>query len=1434
MTDKNQAEEQFNLNEIRMLDALVSVDKEKLPEQALAQQWISLKLRPMDLLTAAMRSTKVQAMQSGPELTAGLVQRAQVLATPTADGEEEREDNIPKLTQDICTLLARAGDDSFPAPPHLVASSAAYQQSMTPKAAVTSVPVPVPMRYTEGLVVKPHEALAKYTAVRERIIAQDACEDTDSSNDDEDGLDADGKLAAKKSKKRSLQMLDELRLITPSDPGQSMPIIGTSDARELTALKPNQLKRAHRSFNKVAGLPVAPKSFPLLETLRAAGFPGAKLDTIKSHLSAKYKERFAPNLQDVNAVVHILNATLELVASIRTEKALDADKLCAIETSVYVVHMLQMQKLMEPGGQLMDEVCSALQLPDVTAIRAIAGRATEFSVQEQQMIVQHTKMMLELNSALRSNDPLPATHERRADSVETKDHPRSSFSATLPQTPTAVLPPECVHNSATSADTEHVASTNLCPTTTRNHPSRNRLSRKSEREHQTRDNLRISTSTGAVLAEHPALAVQFIGFSEAAQAWVLYCAAWELRPDHAIFKDPPPVPQNCVLRRTGPSSSPDLGDSDDPSHLGESTGYQGKDPTGHPGQNTETVSTLGEQASGRMSVQVPSGVEQAHAWDARHKMADARRCVVGVQTITTAAPTTTATDKQAGTDGRVHAGARSNAEVRTSSGVGGRGASSASTPPQAVGSVPDKRTSGATRSTTSRATHRVVSTAKAQPRNRTVEVLYTAQTQTGEWVQYYRTTTIHANEKYVRARASGLVSDRLFPDLPDTQTQRPDQAPSTGGLPEVQGQPDSATQALPVRQHPHLTRNDKPRRQVPVMGPQECIRPSADTPTAAPVAASAVPPAQDQQSDQASVKDSSTGIQAISLPAQESARGASDTTKVTGDTPLHSDGRHLRGGLFEPTRDAPRVGDHRVHRDHTQRDVQFQEADFTPTTPTKVVRDDNLFSCFSNVPSKRQSDQDSANGDDNDRSIRPEQHHHIPPAGKDEGDDDRSDGRSRHCAHSVYRIARDLDLPQDDPTLDQGPTNRSSDGGRSTAEATAPGPPPDSGGLQASKVAAADILEREVPPLRSPSGDDLRGRLQFPTRVHSTAGPEAQPPSYGTIIPNGQEGSAATHHRTGRNGGSGSTRRSDRDTQLPAGNNCDVRGRNSGSSVPPDGRRTQSSPDRASAPPVSSTAPETTRTPDLSHSRRDQPGRQTEQSNTGTQGVQAMHQGVSRVQPKVGSCANGLFRSEVEPPAPPIYHVSTHGPTGGGVRFLSPTDFQNTPRSFVDVPSTTHQASAHPAQDHQGAQPEVHLDPSNVGKGVHPRSTDDGAGHPSATAASPTPPEPAPQAYTIHQVEHSSTTRTCKSQIGVLLQGHANCNEELPKHLLSILKSATRSRNPPQSVVDILTDHGQRFSPICPKTAVNDLRSLSQMLIFATSAPTSLRPKEQRIRTSLQ
>jgi hypothetical protein len=109
-----------------------------------------------------------------------------------------------------------------------------------------------------------------------------------------------------------------------------------------------------------------------------------------------------------------------------------------------------------------------------------------------------------------------------------------------------------------------------------------------------------------------------------------------------------------------------------------------------------------------------------------------------------------------------------------------------------------------------------------------------------------------------------------------------------------------------------------------------------------------------------------------------------------------------------------------------------------------------------------------------------------------------------------------------------------------------------------------------------------------------------------------------------------------------------------------------------------------------------------------------------------------------------------------------------------------------------------------------------------------------PQAYTIHQVEHSSTTRTCKSQIGVLLQGHANCNEELPKHLLSILKSATRSRNPPQSVVDILTDHGQRFSPICPKTAVNDLRSLSQMLIFATSAPTSLRPKEQRIRTSLQ
>ena len=97
---------------------------------------------------------------------------------------------------------------------------------------------------------------------------------------------------------------------------------------------------------------------------------------------------------------------------------------------------------------------------------------------------------------------------------------------------------------------------------------------------------------------------------------------------------------------------------------------------------------------------------------------------------------------------------------------------------------------------------------------------------------------------------------------------------------------------------------------------------------------------------------------------------------------------------------------------------------------------------------------------------------------------------------------------------------------------------------------------------------------------------------------------------------------------------------------------------------------------------------------------------------------------------------------------------------------------------------------------------------------------------------HSLTTS--KSLIGVLLQGNANCHEEWPKIWQTALKSATKSRSPPQSVVDTLIHHGQRFSAISCKNAVEDLRSLSQMSIFAISCPRSVPLKVGHAQLSLQ
>jgi hypothetical protein len=285
MVDRNQVEASFTFNnqEMEQLAALSSVEDSKLREQALAQQWLSLKLRPMELLTAAMRSTKVQEYQNGTTLIAQLVHRAQEIAVRT-DEDEDSEDTVEKVLKDVCTLLAKADDTDFPLPPSTTqAQAASFLESLPPPAPVSKVPT----KFTKGLTVRPSEAIAKYTTVRERMHVQGGSPGDSDSSDGEDNEDKDSKDKSTKSKKRSLHMIDELRLLTPSDPGQSMPIIDTSDAVEVKVLKTAQLKRAQRSFPKVVGLPVAPKSFPLLETLKAAGFPAAKIENIRPGLAVR-------------------------------------------------------------------------------------------------------------------------------------------------------------------------------------------------------------------------------------------------------------------------------------------------------------------------------------------------------------------------------------------------------------------------------------------------------------------------------------------------------------------------------------------------------------------------------------------------------------------------------------------------------------------------------------------------------------------------------------------------------------------------------------------------------------------------------------------------------------------------------------------------------------------------------------------------------------------------------------------------------------------------------------------------------------------------------------------------------------------------------------------------------------------------------------------
>ena len=86
--------------------------------------------------------------------------------------------------------------------------------------------------------------------------------------------------------------------------------------------------------------------------LESAGLKNCK--EVQSALNKLYKDEHADLRQDANCVLHVLNDCLDMVDAINTKREYAEEELERIQRDVYLVAMLQSQKLIVHGEAVME------------------------------------------------------------------------------------------------------------------------------------------------------------------------------------------------------------------------------------------------------------------------------------------------------------------------------------------------------------------------------------------------------------------------------------------------------------------------------------------------------------------------------------------------------------------------------------------------------------------------------------------------------------------------------------------------------------------------------------------------------------------------------------------------------------------------------------------------------------------------------------------------------------------------------------------------------------------------------------------------------------------------------------------------------------------------------------------------------------------------
>ena len=395
---------------------------------ALAAGWNSSSVSIMDLFQTAMTSGDVHGVgtafydddgslvealdATGTTRVRDYSARMQAIRDAAFNQQEmpnipgkDAKDSILAVRTELCELLAEAG---LYAPsveemaPVAAPIAGAASGSQTEKKAT---------KFTEGLNVKASDVHKKLFVPKGVLLSQDSSEEEHAS-EDEDAVEAvEGEEPAyphykdKNGRMQPTKIAPELMLSLPASQARGPAVLDTLESTDIKPLSVTSRRAALRKFSLCKGMPVRKKEekeFPLLDIMTKAGVPG--LESIQSALIKANKEVYHDMTQDVNSIYHVLNHCLKMVAAINKGESISTEQLTLIEWDVHVVAILQSQRLIAPGEDLVARVCKQLKLPAIDNLAAFAGAKSELPMEQQTKVLEALKIMISLNKAVTGND----------------------------------------------------------------------------------------------------------------------------------------------------------------------------------------------------------------------------------------------------------------------------------------------------------------------------------------------------------------------------------------------------------------------------------------------------------------------------------------------------------------------------------------------------------------------------------------------------------------------------------------------------------------------------------------------------------------------------------------------------------------------------------------------------------------------------------------------------------------------------------------------------------------------------------------------------------------------------------------------------------------------------------------------------------------------